>query len=63
MIWRTTEIKEWDVETEVYDGSWVPARPDNLRSLIQVMREIWLVATGKGDVLVWTDKEDADAEN
>ena len=55
MIYTASKIKKWNVMSGSLDGPWRPARPCNMRSLLDVAREVWFVLTGKADVLTWEE--------
>lgn len=40
-------------ETHLRDGTWVPARPVDCRSLRRRLREAWEVFVGKADSFYW----------
>lgn len=56
MIYNVQSIVEHSVQTQI-NGKWVAARPINLRSIKQRLREVWLVLTGKGDVIIWPENQ------
>lgn len=56
MIWRMNDLVNWSVSTEI-KGRWVPARPINLRSWPDRIRETWLVFWGKADVVIWEENQ------
>lgn len=35
------------------DGKWVPVRPERFNSVIERIKDAWLVLTGKADAVVW----------
>ena len=55
MIWNLKNLIEHskEIHTDTKEAGWVPARPINLRSIKRWFYELWLVATGKADVVVW----------
>lgn len=44
-----------DVQTE--DGGWVQGRRLGFSSIAHTLRCLWLVATGKADIVVWKRPE------
>lgn len=41
------------VSARLPDGRYVPARPLPFYGMRSYLRALWLVATGKGDVVLW----------
>lgn len=58
-IYRAKEIKNWDTDTELPSGEWVPARPHPYsdRTFMWRFHLAWLVFTGKCDALGWQDNK------
>ena len=46
-----------DTQTNL-NGKWVPARPYRIYSLRSIFSDIWLVITGKVDIVLWPEDED-----
>jgi len=53
-IFHIDTLKDWDVEKQLSNSSWVPARPDppnyGLKTRLKVA---WLVFTGQCDAVEW----------
>lgn len=43
--------------TQVKDGRWVASRRLGFNSLLHTIKCLWLVATGKADIVVWAEEE------
>ena len=41
-------------------GQWVPSRRLGFNSLSHTIKCLWLVATGKADIVIWENKENSD---
>ena len=56
-IYMASAIKNWDTDTEIAKGIWVPARPcgHNAFSWRRRWALAWGVFIGKYDVLHWED--------
>jgi len=57
-VYTATEIKNWDVDTEIESGQWVPARPlgHNCWSWEYRWQLAWKVLIGQLDALRWEDQ-------
>lgn len=55
MIWKLKNLVEHTEQCHTDTGTkgWVPARPLNYRSWRRWLREVWLVMTGRADLVVW----------
>lgn len=55
MIWSLKNLIENSEQnqTKTKNGDWVPARPWNYRIWRRWFRKVWLVMTGKADLVIW----------
>ena len=54
-VYAVNSLRNWDVDTEIHTGVWVPARPMS-RPGINIIRRFkiaWNVFIGKWDAVEW----------
>ncbi len=47
------------VEMQTRNGKWVPARRLGYNSIPHTIKSLWLVATGKADIVIWENEENS----
>lgn len=51
------DLKDSQVNTQLKNGHWVTARLLGYNSLRHTIKCLWLVATGKADIVTWSKEQ------